>query len=112
MIMFCMFLPPVLALTIQTRRKNLRDDSFFSKLSCYCSWTIFSNMLVMASILFVFKKDGITSEAFNSFRMALVYTVLNVFTCVVMPYVVEVLRKLISVSFVIEKKDGEEKVDE
>ena len=112
MIILCMFLPPILSLKIQVRRSNLIDNSVLSHIISYFSWTMVSNILTMATILFIFKKDGTTAEAFYSFRFALFYTMINMIICLILPYINEIVRKLINVSFVIEEKKHGENDDE
>lgn len=111
MIFLCVFLPACIAIGIQYRRngnKSITDNAFIEGLRLG-RWMFGLNLLSMSVIVFVLQIDGVLQETFYSFGFATKYMLISLFFAVSIPYLLEILKTYVSISFTVGEKDEEDK---
>lgn len=111
MVGMCLLLPACISMKIQIRRNGnkMLTDSILGELLRYGSWVLGINFLTMMVITYFLGIEGVREDAFGSFPFAVKYVVISVLISVVVPYILEIFKKYISVTFIVGENDEKNK---
>lgn len=103
MIWICTLLPACISMKIRYKRNGgkMFSDNILLELFCWGSWILVNNLLTMFTVQYILGVDSVVADAFNSFGFALKYMIIALFFACVLPYILEVAEKYISVSLCI-----------
>jgi len=107
MIWICTLLPACVSMKIRYKRNGNKpcSENVLFELFRFGSWILVDNLLTMLTLQYVLGMDSVVAEAFNSFGFASKYVIISlVFACVV-PYILEICEKYISVSLSIGEEE-------
>lgn len=106
MIWICTLLPACISMKIRYKRNGNKmfSDNTLLELFRWGSWVLVNNLLVMFTVQYLLGIDSVVASAFDSFGFALKYIIIALFFACVLPYILEVGEKYISISL----KIGEE----
>jgi hypothetical protein len=108
MLFVCVLLPACIAMGIQSKRISKTYDSLFQELLVYGKWVLTINLLVMMIIKYVLRMDGVEQSAFTSFSFSIKYSVIAIVLAVVLPYMLEIWNKYVSITFTVGEDDEKE----
>lgn len=97
----CLLLPACVSMKISYQRNGnqpLSENALFEVFRWGC-WVIVNNILTMITMLFVFKHGSIVVEVFESFGFSLKYMVVSLAFACVLPYIFEILKKYVAITF-------------
>lgn len=104
-----LFLPAVFAVDIQLRRnkEQITRENWGHILIRYAKWVVMLNIITAFSLRFLFSMEGMTEESLERMTVGFGYAAFSVIGALVLPYVVEVVRKYFSAELVIDKKENQ-----
>ena len=110
----CLLLPACVSMKIRYRRNQnlLKADNTLLGILRWGSWILVNNMLSMFTIVYVLRMGTVVTDVFNSFNFSLKYMVISLVFACVLPYVLEIVEKYISISFTVgetEETESKEK---
>ena len=106
----CILAPALIAFSIRKKRGYMSGNPIDTVIA-YGLWTLIINFISMSIVAYVIGINDVNASALDSFGFATKYIVISAIVAVIMPYIVEILSKYISVSFSIEtsEEDDEKK---
>ena len=107
MIWICLLLPACFSMKIRYKRNGNRPftENIFMELLSFGSWILVNNLLAMFVVEYVLGLEGVVADAMNSFGFALKYTIISLVIACVLPYVLEICEKYISISLTIGEEE-------
>lgn len=110
MVGLCLLLPACVAMQVQIRRNGgkMLSDNILLELFRYGRWVLAINFLAISFTAYILGKVG-EEEHFRNFHFAVQYLLLSTVIAFLLPYLVEIYHKYISISFVIGERNNEEK---
>jgi hypothetical protein len=109
MLFVCVLLPACISVGIQSRRINRSYESLFQELLVYGKWVLAINLLVMMIVKYALRMDGVEQSAFTSFSFSIKYSVIAIVLAIVLPYVLEIWNKYVSITFTVGEDNEKEK---
>ncbi len=93
-------------------KRNQLSDNIMSNVFRYGSWVLGLNLLTLVLIVYGLHISGTEVYVFDSFPFVIKYVVIELVFAWIMPYIVESVRKYLSIAFEVEdKKSHEDKKD-
>lgn len=104
-----LFFPAVISVGIKYKRGDNKQWTWFDYVWAYAVSVICNVLFTESVISYALRLGGVTIEAFDSFPFFTKYLFIATVLAVIAPYISEIVRKNIAVSFEVEKKgDGKE----
>lgn len=102
----CLLLPACVSMLIRYRRKGEQQsrESMFIEICCWGVWVLINNLLTIFTLLYVVGHDSLVVEVFDSFAFSMKYIGIAFVFAWVMPYVVEIIEKYISITFTVAER--------
>ena len=103
----CWLFPACVAKTIVYKRSKAGKEELNSvkEICSWGCWVLGINILTMIIIMYCLGIGNVLLDAFSSLSFALKYLVIATVMAVILPYIIEILGKYISVSVEIDKAD-------
>lgn len=107
MIWICTLLPACVSMKIRYKRNGnkMSSDNMLLELFRWGGWILINNLLAMFTVQYILGIEAVVEDAFNSFGFAMKYTLIALFFACIMPYILEIAEKYISVSFTIGEEE-------
>lgn len=101
----CWLFPACIAVIIIDKRKKTGEfvQSPVREIWSWGSWVVVINGITLFFIMYCLGQEGIMAEAFSSLPFALKYLFIASIVAIIMPYIVEIVKKYINISVEIEK---------
>ena len=108
----CIFAPALCAVAIQLNRKSVSEKTMDIVIR-YGIWVLTINLIAMSMVNYIIGIHDVTADALDSFGFATKYMIISLLLALIIPYIVEVIGRFITVSFDIEtKKEQDEQKEE
>ena len=108
MIFIGLFFPAFITMIIRQKRNHGCEKQWFYILWEYGQTVLFCNFVTMSIITYVLRVGGIDITAFNSFPFFTKYVAIAVVYSAIIPYLEEIVKKCITIKFMILGKNEEE----
>lgn len=103
MMWICLLMPACFSMMIQYRRNGNRplSDNMVVELCRWGSWVLVNNLLTIFAVLYLLGYGSLLTEVFESLAFAMKYAGISLVFACVLPYIVEIIRKFVSVTFTV-----------
>lgn len=102
-----LFAPALFTVTIRQKRENAGEQKILPTVLEYGKTVLICNLFAMLAVTYIFKIDGVMETAFTSFPFFIKYAVIELLFACILPYLEEIWKKYVHISFIIEGKDEE-----
>lgn len=108
MIGMCLLLPACISMHVQIRRNGNRmlSDNILQELFRYGRWVLAINFMAMGLISYAMGRGDI-EEYLCNFHYAVKYLLLSMLIAYIVPYLLEIYHKYISVTFSVGERNEE-----
>lgn len=102
----CLLLPACVSMLVINKRKGEQEASknVLVDIWRWGVWVLINNLLTFFTLLYVVGYDSLLMEVFESFSFSMKYTLLALIYAWIIPYMVEIVKKYISITFTIKEK--------
>lgn len=110
MVGLCLLLPACVAMQVQIRRNGgkMLSDNILLELFRYGRWVLAVNFIAMGFTAYIVGRSDM-EEYLCNFHYAVKYLVLSTLIAFIVPYLLEIYHKYISVTFTVGERNEEEK---
>jgi len=111
MIWICLLMPACFSVLIQYKRnenKSLTENAVV-EIFRWGAWVLVDNLLTIFVILYLLGYGSLQTEVFESFAFAMKYAGISLVLACILPYVLEIISKFISVTCTVKPVANEEK---
>lgn len=108
-----LFLPACISLIIRHKRNRELKWGIPESILEYAVWVMINVLVSQCIIVYVFRIGEVDISALNSFPFFTKYLVISIVIAWIMPYLEEIGRKYIGISFVVERtKDDRDHMEQ
>ena len=109
MVGLCLLLPACISMQIQIRRNGnkMLSENILQELFRYGRWVLGINFLAMGITAYLVGREDI-EEYFCNFHYAVKYMALSMLIAFIVPYLLEIYHKYISITFSVGERNEEE----
>lgn len=110
MVGVCLLLPACISMQIQIRRNGnkMLSDSVLQEIFRYGRWVLAVNLIAMGFTAYVAGRSDM-EEYLCHFHYAVKYMALSILIAFVLPYLLEIYHKYVSITFTVGERNEEEK---
>lgn len=101
--------PAMLSMKIKINRNGIGNQSWYVFFVYYILEILKNTFLTVATITYLFRIDDVQFSAMNSFPFFSKYIIISIVYAFLLPYIEEIIRKYIKVTFGVENKHHEER---
>lgn len=111
MIWICLLMPACFSVLIQYQRNGNKplSGNVVVELCRWGAWVLTDNLLTIFTVLYLLGYGSLQTEVFESFSFAMKYAGISLVFACILPYILEIIRKFVSVTFTVNPVSQEEK---
>lgn len=106
--MIALFFPALISIVIRHTRDKEQIWKMPETLIRYGMYTLWNVFLTTAIITYGLNISGVTADAFESFPFFTKYVVIAIAAAVLLPYLEEMIKKYIKVTFTVKERNEKE----
>lgn len=107
MIFVALLFPAAISILISYRRSNNPLKFCVKSIFEYMVWTIINILLSTSTIVYILGISEVDSNAFNSFPFFTKYVIIALLFAVILPYIVEIIKKYFDIKMDIVENEEE-----